>query len=252
MTKMDGQARSPSETLDALAQEALGVCRKARRNRKSLAGDNFYGNKLAQLRTDATNAFSELSDNSIGDTSALAELIDLSFSASTVQSDRVAAVRELSHALRTKWKGAKGPSTTPGNELFPLTLITKTRRSYLLVIAKQMNGSFREGWYDACAVMMRRLVESAIIEAFEHLKIEHKIRDAKGDYVQLTELIDRALAEPTLRLSRNAKKSLPKLRDIGHRSAHGRYFTAQRSDIDKVEDGVRIVVEEFLAHARLL
>jgi hypothetical protein len=46
--------RSPTETLDALVQEALAVARKARRNRKSLKGDNFYGNKLAQLRTVAT------------------------------------------------------------------------------------------------------------------------------------------------------------------------------------------------------
>lgn len=244
--------RSPSEILDALAQEALSISKRARRHRKNLEYDNFYGNKLAQLRADATNAFSELSENSIGDTSALAELIDGSFSPSIGHKDRVTAVRELSHTLRTKWKQAKIQISTPGNELFPLTLITKTRRSYLLVIAKQMNGSFREGWYDACAVMMRRLLEIVIIEAFENHKIEHKIKDSKSNYLHLTELIDRALSEPAFKLSRNAKTELPKLRDVGHRSAHGRYFTAQRGDIEKVEGGVRVIVEEFLNHAGLL
>jgi hypothetical protein len=115
-----------------------------------------------------------------------------------------------------------------------------------------MNGSFREGWYDCCAVMMRRLVEVVLIEAYEHQGIAHKIKNASGDYVHLSELIDRALAEPKLRLSRNAKKELPKLRNLGHRSAHGRHFTAQAPDIQKVEDGVRVVVEEFLHHAGLL
>jgi hypothetical protein len=115
-----------------------------------------------------------------------------------------------------------------------------------------MNGCFREGWYDGCAVMMRRLLEIVLIEAFEHQRIAHRIEDASGDYVHLSQMIDRTLAEPKLRLSRNAKKELPKLRNIGHRSAHGRYFTAQASDIKKVEDGLRVVVEELLNLAGLL
>lgn len=246
------QVESPSTILDALAHEALAVAKKARRNGKSLSGDNYYGNKLAQLRVDATNAVSELSDRSVGDTSALAELTEVSFSASATHKSRIAAVRELSHALQTSWKEPRGLTSAPGNELFPLALIANTNRGYLLTIAQQMNGCFREGWYDSCAVMMRRLVEIVIIESFEHHKIADKITDARGNYLQLSELVDRALAEPAFRLTRNAKMCLPKLRNIGHRSAHGRHFTAQRPDIEKVEDGVRVVVEEFLNHAGLL
>jgi acetate kinase len=100
--------------------------------------------------------------------------------------------------------------------------------------------------------MMRRLVEIAIIEAFEHRNIANKIKDRNDNYLQLTELIDKALAEPALHLTRNSKKELPKLRNIGHRTAHGRHFTAQRTDIEKVEDGVRVVVQEFLTHAGLI
>jgi hypothetical protein len=252
MARFSDQAEPASSVLDALAQAALDVARKATKHRKSLGGDNFYGNKLAQLRTDAANAFSTMSAGTAGDTSAIAELIDTSFSPSTGKADRLAAVRELSHALRTKWKEQSGGSTNPGNELFPLALIAKTRRGYLLTITRQMNGCMKEGWYDACAVMMRRLIELVIIESFEHQSIETKIKDGSGNYFQLTELIDAALRETVFRLSRNAKTALPKLRNVGHRSAHGRYFTAQQSDIESVEDGVRVVVEEFLNHAGLL
>jgi hypothetical protein len=243
---------SPSVVLDELAQAALDVVRKASKHKQSLGGDNFYGNKLAQLRADATNAFAEMSANSAGDTSAIAELIDVSFSSKTNKKDRLTAIRELSHALKTKWKQTSTGSTNPGNELFPLTIIAKTGRGYLLTIAKQMNGCMREGWYDACAVMMRRLVELVIIEAYEHHSIEDRVKDGKGNYFQLSALIDAALGETKLKLSRNAKAALPKLRDVGHRSAHGRYFIAQRSDVEKVEDGARVVVEEFLHHADLL
>jgi len=250
--KSDDAPDSPSSILDSLAQDALSVAKKARKHSKSLHGDNFYGNKLAQLRANATNAVLELSIRSPGDTAALAELVESVFAAATPQKDRLAAIRELSYSLRTKWKEAKGAVSAPGNELFPMVLISKTKRGYLLTIAKQMNGCFREGWYDACAVMMRRLVEIAIIETFEHKGITNKIKDASGNYFQLTELIDRASAEAGLKLSRNTKAELPKLKNLGHRSAHGRYFTAQKTDIEKVEDGVRVVVEELLTHARLL
>lgn len=249
---MSEQEQSPSAILCALIEDALAVVRKAHRNRKSLAGDNFYGNKLAKLRTDATNAFAELSEGTVGDTSALAELIETVFSVQTKRPDRLDAARELSHALQTKWKKAKAPGPNPGNELFPLALITKAKRGYLLTIASQMNGCFREGWHDACAVMMRRIVEIVIIEAFEHQDVANKAKNAKGDYLMLSGLIDKALVEPKFKLSRTCKTELPKLRTLGHRSAHGRYFTAQSTDIAKVADGVRVVVEEFLNLAGLL
>jgi hypothetical protein len=187
----------------------------------------------------------------LGDTSALAELIETSFSPSVDQKKRLEAVRELTLALRTKWKQAKG-ATKPGNELFPLSLAVKTRRGYLITIVNQMNGCRRQSWSDACAVMMRRLVEVVIIEAFENNGIAGEVQDANGDYVQLTALVDAALAEPAFRLSKNTKKALPKLKNLGHQSAHGRRFTAQAADIDKNEEGVRVVVEEFLHLANLL
>jgi hypothetical protein len=114
-----------------------------------------------------------------------------------------------------------------------------------------MNGCFAEGWYDACAVMMRRLVETVIIEAFESKKIANKIKSGQGDF-QLSTLVGLAISEPSFSLSRNSKKMLPQLRDIGHLSAHGRAFFATRPDIEKVQLPCRGVVEEFLRIAGLL
>jgi hypothetical protein len=246
------QEISPAIELDALVQDVLQLTRKARKHRKRLTGDNFYGNKLAKLRTDATNVFADLADGSVGTTSALAELIEAVFSAASAPAVRLSAARELSHALRTGRSQRKAKAANPGNELFPMALLAKANRGYLTTVANQMNGCFSEGWYDASAVMMRRLVEIVLIEAFEHQEIADRIKDRSGDYLHLSELIDKALAEPKLRLSRNAKKELPRLRILGHRSAHGRYFTAQANDVKNVEEGLRVVVEEFLNHAGLL
>jgi hypothetical protein len=244
---------SPAARLDALAQEAFTLSKKARRHRQNLANDNFYGNKLAELRADATNIFRELSSQSVGDTTALAELTATAFAAQTPAAERLAAVRELAFALRTTWKTPTVPKSVAADEgLFPLAILVQTNRGYLATVGRQMNGCFSQGWYDGCAVMMRRLIEISIIEAFEHKAIPQKIKGSDGNYLHLTDLVARALAEPALPLSRNAKKYLPQLRDVGHMSAHGRYFLARKEDLEKVQQGCRVVVEEFLHHASLL
>jgi len=115
-----------------------------------------------------------------------------------------------------------------------------------------MNGCFAAGWYDASAVMMRRLLEIAIIEAFEASGVSGKIKGPDGNYFQLSDLIAAALSEPKWSLSRNTKRYLPSLRDLAHQSAHGRYFTAHRDDLEKLQPACRVVIEEFLHHAKLL
>jgi hypothetical protein len=42
------------------------------------------------------------------------------------------------------------------------------------------------------------------------------------------------------------------MRDVGHMSAHGRYFAARKEDLEAAKPGCRIVVEEFLHHAGLI
>ena len=198
-----------SEALEALAKASLAVAKKARRHRQSLRGDNFYGNKLAELRADATNAFRQLASRSAGDSSALAELVEAAFSAETDRSRRAEAVRELTFALRTTWKVSAEPNTaSPVEDIFPLTILTESKRGYFVTIGRQMNGSFRSGWFDSCAVMIRRLLEIVIIEAFEAKTLAAKITDGDGNYLQLSGLINAALAETSWTLSRNAKKLL--------------------------------------------
>jgi hypothetical protein len=244
---------SPSERLEDAAVEAAAVAKKAGRLRKNLQRDNFYANKLFEIRAGALSAFSEFSVQSAGDTSALAELMEKTFAADTKLEDRLAASRDLRLALRTTWKmPAPAKAAQLIASLFPPTILDKAKRGYLTSIGRQMNGCFDSQWYDACAVMMRRLVEIAIIEAFEGKGLEDRIKDGNNNYFQLTELVATTLSEPKIRLSRPAKTALPKLRDVGHQSAHGRYFHAQRDDIERVRDGCRVVVEELLHHAGLL
>jgi len=241
---------SASEKIEQLARDAIGVAKKARRHHQNLTGDNFYANKLATLRADATNAFRSMSSATVGESSAIAELIESVFATTTDKKRRTADFHELVYNLRTTWRSTSVPREDEG--LFPLSLLSQTGRGYLSKVGLQMNGSYTSGWYDAASTMMRRLLEASIIEAFETKNIATKIKNKNGDYVQLTELISMALAEPSWSLSRNTKRALPRLRDLGHMSSHGRHFTAQKGDVDAVRQDFRVALEEFLRHAGLL
>jgi hypothetical protein len=193
-----------------LVDSALTTAKTAHRHRQSLNGINYYADKMANLRADATNVFASLPQGTVGNTSALAELIQKVFSVDASLQDRTKAARELQFTIKTTW--GKSPSKTDHLEeagVFPLVKLNQTKRGYLVAIGRQMNGCFASGWYDGCAVMMRRLLESSIIEAFEARKLDAKIKDPKsGDFAQLTGLVQAALAEPTWNLPRNVKREL--------------------------------------------
>jgi hypothetical protein len=72
----------------------------------------------------------------------------------------------------------------------------------------------------------RRLLETLIIEGFENNGIANKIQNAVADFVFLSDMIDRTLNETSWNLSRKAKSAMPKLKDVGNKSAHSRRFNA--------------------------
>ena len=140
------------------------------------------------------------------------------------------------------------PSKT--QTVIPMSVVRGTR-GYIEKVANQVNGTYEQGWFDSCAVMIRRLIETLIIEAFEHHGIAHKIKGASGDFFYLSDLISITLSENTWNLSRNAKSALPRLKDIGDKSAHSRRFNAHKQDIDKIVGDVRVVVQELVYLAAL-
>ena len=132
----------------------------------------------------------------------------------------------------------------------PASIVRKTR-GYIERVVNQINGSYENGWYDACAVLTRRLIETLIIETFEKHKIAAKIQNSQGDFFYLRDLIDATLKEQTWNLSRNCKQALPRLKDVGDKSAHSRRFVAHRGDIDPLLADIRLVVQEFVYLAAL-
>ncbi len=134
--------------------------------------------------------------------------------------------------------------------VIPRSLVRGTR-GYIEKVANQANGCYENGWYDACAVLTRRLIETLIIEAHEKQGVANKIKNSHGDFFYLRDLITCTLNEANWNISRNCKQALPKLKDVGDKSAHSRRYIAQRGDIDPLLADIRLVVQELLFLAGL-
>lgn len=134
--------------------------------------------------------------------------------------------------------------------VIPMSVVRGTR-GYIERVVNQINGSYENGWYDACAVMLRRLLETLIIESFEHHSLSGTIKNASGDFFYLKDLIGLCLKETSWNLSRNCKQAMPKLKDIGDKSAHSRRYNAHRGDLAPLLDDIRVVVQELVYLAGL-
>ncbi len=135
--------------------------------------------------------------------------------------------------------------------VLPRAIVNNTR-GYIERVVDQINGSYEKGWFDGCAVMMRRLLETLIIECFEaHEKANNIKNPSTGDFLYLSDLIIKTLQEPSWNLGRNTKRALPSLKSIGDQSAHSRRYNAHREDIDKLIPDFRIVCQELIYLAKL-
>lgn len=162
---------------------------------------------------------------------------------------RAANALKAARAIQDEVRSIVGPPSEgfrSESDLVVPALLFKNTRGYLEKTSNQINGAYSKGWYDACAVMLRRLIETLIIEAFEKQGLSTKVKNSRGDFFFLGDLVSAALVETSWNLSRNTKQGLPRLKDVGDKSAHSRRYNAVRGDIDPLRTDVRVVVEEFL------
>lgn len=134
--------------------------------------------------------------------------------------------------------------------VIPFALVRKTR-GYIEKLVHQINGCYENAWYDACAVIIRRLVEVLIIEVYEKYGEKDKIIDTNtGNPYFLEKLIEILLID-RWQIGRNAKEGFPKVKKLGDKSAHNRRYNALRHDIDNVKGPLRDIVDELINLAQL-
>jgi hypothetical protein len=129
--------------------------------------------------------------------------------------------------------------------ILPPALCENTR-GYIEKLAKQINCAYEQNIFDGCAVLMRRLEEVLLIMSYEHLKIESNIKDGQGNYFLLEGIVGNAQSNSTLNLSRNAKKTVERIRELGNYSAHKITYICKREYIEEKIEEYRALIDELL------
>lgn len=237
-------------------QALIGTVRTARKNRCNLATHPFYSRRgrsgLAALR----KALLLLKrtyppDASPGVASQVSQLEGLMARATdTLASNPIELLRLLeemafitSADLAAELDGVGAGRGNGGTPLFPEDIIDD-RRGILRKVLHEANKCYEVECFNASAAMIRRLVESLIIEAFEHHVIAETIK-ASGEYLEFGALIGKATGEPKLGLTRTARRGLPDLKFLGDLGAHNRKALVRRDDLDRVRNQARLAVEEL-------
>ena len=129
--------------------------------------------------------------------------------------------------------------------LIPITIFDNTPY-YIVANAKQMCQCYDVGLHDATLVLMRKLIETLIIECFERHGIDGQIKDSNGVFFYLSDLIVKFVSSKNWNVSRNLKSNIEKVKKYGDLSAHNRRFLAKRKDIDDMKIELRQVLQEII------
>lgn len=121
-------------------------------------------------------------------------------------------------------------------------------RGYLEQLAHQINGAYDAGFYDACAVLCRRLMETLAIEVYIHRARHHEIQN-NGVFLPLERLLAHIKGDKAVVLGRATPKTMDDIKHLGDTAAHDRTYITTQVDIDDIKVRYRKLITELLVLA---
>ena len=144
---------------------------------------------------------------------------------------------------------AANPPETDG-QIIPAGLFENSC-PHLEALAIQINGTYQAGFYDACAVMCRRLLGCMLLLAFEGANKGEVARDIHGEYLELADLILLASSHRHIKLARRAGTVMRMIEYVGELAARHPAYITQQKDIDKQRSGFRRLITELIRVAEI-
>lgn len=243
----------PTDQLCHLLMEAERLAERAKRNKKSLKGTTIYAERFHNCRTHAARAFKEIqaaimpiANPSLERTSAdIEEELSYFFDPKTSPADRRDLRRHVEMLVRAEIEPALKSLTPAQTEFVPIEIVEGSR-GYVVNVTKQINRCFQCDALDACAVMVRRLLETLIIEVFEKKGITDKIKDANGNYLMFTDLVSKLINTPETPIGRATRRELPTIATVLNNCAHSRAFNISKTQLTQYQAPIVIAVQELM------
>ena len=138
-------------------------------------------------------------------------------------------------------------STTP--DMIPLQAVRNTR-DYIEKVVHEVNTCYRNGCFNASGAMIRRLVETLIIEIYETNGRAQEIQDNDGNFLKLQRLIGKVSSGSFVNISKNTKQFLKDAKALGDTAVHNRKVLLIKDHLDSEKVSLRVAISELVKHAR--
>ena len=126
------------------------------------------------------------------------------------------------------------------------------KRPFLTRLIQQINFTYGNNCFDACAVLMRRLFEVLLVLAYQNKGIEADITKPDGSHKMLEGIVKDAVQNKALGVPARISKNFDAFREVGNNSAHSITYTAGKLDIDNIARDYRVMMEDLYNRAGLM
>lgn len=125
--------------------------------------------------------------------------------------------------------------------------IALTMPQYVARLVPQLNGAFDNDWYEASAMILRKLVEVLIIELYVRRGRQADIKDSStNEYLMLKPLIDKLNGDPRFGIPSRVIAGLKNVKELGDIAAHDFRMRIRKSDLDKMQNSARVAIERLI------
>jgi hypothetical protein len=241
------------DQMDYFLLEAENTANQAKQNKKSLTGNTPNAERFHTARTQTMRAFKEIQStiSPVANDGLERTLNDVEKELSYFFDPRtsIADRRDLRRHIEMLAKSEIEPTIKSVNrietEFIPIEIVDGSR-GYVVNVTRQANRCFQNDSFDACGVMVRRLLETLIIEVFEKKGIAEKIKDSSGNFFMFTDLVSKLINTPETPVGRATKKELSTIATVLNNCAHSRTFNISKTQLVQYQAFVVIAVQELM------
>ena len=160
-------------------------------------------------------------------------------------------LRKSAERNRAKVTSSTAPPPVNSNvpDMISLEVVNNTR-DYIQKVAHEVNVCYRYQCFNASAAMVRRLVETLIIEIYETNGQALAIQDKDGNFLKLDGLIGKISSGSFINISQNTKQFLRNAKILGDTAVHNRRVILRRDDLDSEKVSLRMAIHELVKCAQ--
>lgn len=209
----------------------------------------FYRQNQDFEERSASELAKDLADEQLGKPNVTQLHKDLSKSKQTVKGRRPKTFQihaKYLQELNTKYdQFLNSRPLVDSSSVIPSAMFQGTK-PYFERLVLEINAAYDATLYDCSAVIIRRLLESLIIEVYISKKMVHEIRQ-NNSFLMLEALIGKLVNNQAIFIGRNTQNAMNDIKKVGDTAAHDRSYITHKEDIDLIKLDVRRTFYELLS-----